>query len=452
MRLWIFLFLLSPWPTFALTEDEVIKSVLDHFPLIEEAELKLSSSEQEVLAAEGAFDHKLKFKSRNRIEDKYDNQYFETILERQTSLKGINLVTGHRQGLGHFPGYDKKYKTSGAGEIFAGLSIPLLRNFSTDEYRTNLKIKNIEKEQSKEQLKLKKMIYIHKALSLYYKWVLESQKLKINRGIYELAKSRHEMIEKKFKAGDLEQFKVIDNLRAIDKRASELLKNEIELNKVRVELSLYVRDEKGFPKNLTMDSDTELKLKKPEQVPTVKNELENPQLEILRMEIEKLQADRDFYEQSKLPGLSVELLGSKELSPNPAYDPRSLQVGVSFDFPLENRKAEGKTVSSLYKIGALKKQRDFLSQELQRQIHFFISASSQSKERWVISDREFVNTNKMADAEKKRWLQGASDLFIVNLREQDVADADIRRWSALYDYHQYVLDAKLFSASFLNSL
>jgi outer membrane protein TolC len=452
MRLLIFLFLLHPWPTFALTEDEVVKSVLDHFPLIEEAELKLSSSEQEVLAAEGAFDHKLKFKSRNRIEDKYDNQYFETILERQTSLKGINLVTGHRQGLGHFPGYDKKYKTSGAGEIFAGLSIPLLRNFSTDEYRTNLKIKNIEKEQSKEQLKLKKMIYIHKALSIYYKWVLESQKLKINRGIYELAKSRHEMIEKKFKAGDLEQFKVIDNLRAIDKRASELLKNEIELNKVRVELSLYVRDEKGFPKNLTMDSDTELKLKKPEQVPTVKNELENPQLEILRMEIEKLQADRDFYEQSKLPGLSVELLGSKELSPNPAYDPRSLQVGVSFDFPLENRKAEGKTVSSLYKIGALKKQRDFLSQELQRQIDFFISASSQSKERWVISDREFVNTNKMADAEKKRWLQGASDLFIVNLREQDVADADIRRWSALYDYHQYVLDAKLFSASFLNSL
>lgn len=53
----------------------------------------------------------------------------------------------------------------------------------------------------------------------------------------------------------------------------------------------------------------------------------------------------------------------------------------------------------------------------------------------------------MAEAEKSRWMQGASDLFIVNLREQDVADVDIRRWSALYDYHQYLLDAKLFSAS-----
>jgi hypothetical protein len=56
----------------------------------------------------------------------------------------------------------------------------------------------------------------------------------------------------------------------------------------------------------------------------------------------------------------------------------------------------------------------------------------------------------MANAEKKRWLQGAADLFIVNLREQDTADADVRRWTTLYDYFQSILDAKLYSATLLN--
>ena len=56
----------------------------------------------------------------------------------------------------------------------------------------------------------------------------------------------------------------------------------------------------------------------------------------------------------------------------------------------------------------------------------------------------------MAEAEKNRWSQGAFDLFVVNLREQDVADVDIRRWTALYDYHQYHLDARLFSGKILD--
>lgn len=162
MKILLSLLLLS-FEAQALTEQDVIKSVLTNFPLIQEAELKAKSAIGELTSAEGAFDHKLVFKSRNRIEDKYDNQYFETTLERQTAFGGTSLVAGHRQGLGHFPAYDGKYRTSGAGEIFAGLSFPILRNFKTDEYRTNLQIKQIENKQADLEAQLKKMIYIHKA-------------------------------------------------------------------------------------------------------------------------------------------------------------------------------------------------------------------------------------------------------------------------------------------------
>jgi outer membrane protein TolC len=434
----------------ALTEKEIVKSVLTYFPLIQEAQLKAESAKGELTSAEGAFDHKLVFKSRNRIEDQYDNQYFETTLERQTTWGGTNLMAGHRQGSGTYPAYDGKYNTSGAGEIFAGLSVPILRNFKTDEFRTNMKLKKIDKDQADLQLELKKMTYLHKALTLYYKWILETQKLKINKNILVLAKNRQQMIEEKFKAGDIERFKVVDNQRAIDKRSGELIKNEIELNKIRAELAIYVRDETGGPVLIPLESNPEFILQKQEHLDFSSDISQNPQLKILKMEIEKIHLEVAFFDQSKLPGLNLELVGAKELSANAAYDPESLQVGVKFDFPLENNKAEGKSVAYNYKLKAMEKNEQYLEAELFQQLSFFSKASADSKLRWEVTSKEFDGANKMAVAEKSRWAQGASDLFLVNMREQDVADVDTRRWTALYDYHQYHLDARLFSGIILS--
>jgi cobalt-zinc-cadmium efflux system outer membrane protein len=178
----------------------------------------------------------------------------------------------------------------------------------------------------------------------------------------------------------------------------------------------------------------------------------NPQLKILTMEREKLKLEVDLMEQSRLPRLNIELLGAKELSANAAYDPESLQVGFKFDFPLENRKAEGKTIAYRNKMSALEKNNQFLESEILQQLSFFIKASSDSKSRWEITNKEFEGAKKMAEAEKSRWTQGASDLFTVNLREQDMADVEIRRWTALYEYHQYHLDARLVSGKIIENI
>lgn len=433
---------------FSITEQDVITSVLKHYPLVLEAELKQTASESEVESALGEFDHKLKFKSRNRLEDKYDNQYFETVIQRQLPVAGIELLAGHRQGRGHFPAYDGKYKTSGAGEVFAGLSVPLLRNRSTDNYRTNLRLSEIDRDQSKAELKLKKIMSIHKALSLFYKWVLETQKLKINKEILELAQDRQKMMTKKYLAGALEKIKIVDNQRAIDKRSSEVIKGEIEVNKIKAELGIYLRNKDGEPMALVESISPETVLIHEEQFPVFNNSVSNPQVDILKLEKEKLLVSYQFNDQSKLPGLNVDVLGAKELSANAAYDPESLQLGISFDFPLENRKFGGKSTALTYKMQALERRKELLNLELQRMFEFYIEAAKKSFNRWNLTNSEFEKTKKMAFAEKVKFEQGGADLFVVNLREQDVADVDIRRWTALYEYHQYVLDARLFSASF----
>lgn len=430
---------------FALSEDEIRASVVKNFQLVQEAELKFEASKAEVTAAEGEFDTKLAFKSRNRIEERYDNNYIESTLSKNTGIQGISLLVGHRQGLGHFPAYDGKYQTSAAGEMFAGISIPLLRNFSTDESRSNLEIARLEKKQAEESLRLKQNISIHKALSLYYKLVLEEKKFQIRKSILELAMSRTEMLEKKHKSGDIERVKLIDNQRSIAKRRDELLKSEIDIQSLRAVFSLYLpnRPLETFLTTEVFNPDQNLEVNAPLLPPKLEPET-LPQVSILQAEKKKMEILERLYEQQRLPGLGLDVLGAKELSANEPYDPERLQVGVSFDYPLENRKATGKSVAQSYKLKALSKQNEYTINELSRSYDYSLRAITLGKQRLSNVSEEVKNSLKMAQAEKVRWNQGSSDLFIVNLREQDVADAEIRKWTAYTDIKQAIIDAKLF--------
>ena len=115
---------------------------------------------------------------------------------------------------------------------------------------------------------------------------------------------------------------------------------------------------------------------------------------------------------------------------------------------LTYKKLCGVSVASLYKYKAYERQRIFTFQELTRYYDLTLLAIEIGHRRWEITNREFENSLTMAGAEKKRWLQGATDLFIVNLREQDTAESDVKRWTTLYEYFQSTLDAKLYSATF----
>lgn len=435
---------------FAVTEQDITDSVLKNFPLIEQASMKFEATAGEVTEARGNFDHKLKFKSRNKIEDKYDNQYFETILHKQTPYKGLELFAGHRQGTGTFAPYDGKYATSSAGEIFAGLALPLLRSFQTDEARLAYDLSQLRKNLAEAELELKKNIYLHKGLSLYYKWLYTNQKLQIRESVLKIAEERQKMLEKKFAAGDIEKLKLTDNLRSIMKRNDELEKARIEWQQTRTLLELYYRDEKG--KSIILGRDV---FPTPD-IRRVARFNENPeilpQLRIIESEVKMKMSEIKFAEQSRLPGLQVELLGAKELSPNQPYDPDRIQVGVSFDLPLENRKAEGKTVSSEYEYRALLKEKEYFLQSMRQQLTYANDAIEMTQKRWELTTNEFETTKSLARAERIKWNQGASDLYIVTLREQDAAEAEIKRWDVWYEYHQYLLDAKLYSGNLVTRM
>jgi outer membrane protein, heavy metal efflux system len=435
--------------TIGLTEERVRESVLQHFPLLEEAAAKVEATRNEIIAAQGDFDTKVKFKSNNNYEDYYESKYIESSVEKMLPVGGLTIYGGHRQGRGTFATYEQKMNTSTAGEVFAGLVLPILRNRAVDRVRLNNEFARIDNEIARRELLVKKNMYIHKGLSVYQKWKFSYLKLQTIRGLLKIAEDRHDMLERMYRAGNVEQIKVTDNLRSINKRKDELVKGQMEFEAISAELSLFLRDAQGNPMDPAKLVPASLGYQPRPLVPQIRLDT-LPQLNILDMMIERNRQLNEFYENQALPALNVEALAARELAPNsPRLTQDRMAIGLGFEYPLENRKARGGSVATSYKRIALEKQRFWLGNEFGANFDRTQMIVRQASERTRLTSQELEFAKTLAEAERRRWRQGDSDLFIVALREQDAADVEVRLWGAHYEYEQANLDAQLFSAAFI---
>ena len=431
-----------------LTADAVARSVLANFPLVAEAENKSVAAREKAAAATGEFDTKLKVKSANRTDSKYEYAHLETSLEKLLPFQGVTLFAGHRQGLGQIPAYTGKYETSSAGELFAGLSVPLLRNRGVDAARIERTVSSLEAEVATVDVRLKKNGYVYKALSTYQKWKLIHRKLRIYGALLRLAEDRQQMLEKRVRAGDLEKLKLTDNQRSINKRKDELLAVRQDLEGVNAVLGLYVRTPDGDPRDLK-DVVPDDGTPQPQDLSFGDDVWQNPQLVSIDRQLEQTRREKDFGRNQMLPQLNLEASTTRDLDPADKYDRARVQVGVSFEYPLENHKGRGKRAAAGAKRIAMELQKRYVHNELvnilkrsEAQIHL-------ATERSKVLTLELDNARTLAEAERRRWYHGDSDLYIVALREQDVADTEAKLYTAYYDFEQLRLDAQLSLAKFV---
>lgn len=408
----------------SLRFENVQSIVSARMPLIMEAIEKRRAAEGELESQEGAFDHKIKFKSMNQIEDKYDNQVFETKLERQTPWMGSRMFVGHRQGNGVFAAYDGKYETSSLGELFAGVDVPLLRDRSIDEFRLNRLKAYIGVQKAEAEVQQKRLDILFKAAQVFWKWTMAGQKLRILESWVKQAEERQKFLEKKVKAGDTSEIKLTDNRRTLLKRQADLVKVRRDFEMASAELALYINRTPDISEVKTeiklSDDDIDLPPK------AVRDQL--PPFKLVKLEEEILEQEREFAISQQLPDLRLAVEGARDVgvqSQAPGGQDQ-LRVGLMIEIPLENRKGKGKRTEVAGKKAALNYRREWLEREWQARIKQNAQALTTTRQQLELQQSEVSDTSKMAKAELTRFNQGDSDIFFVNIREQDQAEAQIR--------------------------
>jgi outer membrane protein TolC len=434
-----------------LAVEEVLTSVEVHFPLILAALEEIEIARGQVLKARGNFDTSLKAKGKIEPEGFYETERLDVWIEQPTQLWGTTFMGGYRIGTGDFAVYDGEAKTNSGGEYRAGVSVPLLQGGRIDPSRVELWRSRIELEKAEPVILQKRLEATRKAANSYWKWVAAGQKRAITLRLLGLARDRQQQVELAVAEGELAEINLVENRRLIVERESNLVRAERALQQAAILLSLYLRDAEGRP---LVPTDVML----PGEFPAprspdktlVSGDVQvamgrRPEVRAIELEIEALELELDLARNAMLPSLDLGLFASQDVGSavNDPDDkePFELEALVRFSLPLQRRKPRGTQQSLEGKINKLQREASFARDLVATDVQDAASALTQSWQRLAQARENVVLADRLEQAERLQLEAGQSDLFRVNLREQQTAlaaaslvDVLAEHFMALTDY------------------
>lgn len=411
-----------------LSFDDVMTSVETHFPLILAAQTEIEAARGRALSAAGAFDTQLSAKGTTEVEGFYETDRLDVELSQPLRLGGARVFGGYRIGRGDFAIYDGKAKTDDGGEFRMGVGLPLLQGREIDPRRVAEWRALIDLERADPLIDRKRLEATLKAAETYWKWVAAGRLRDIAKLVLGLAEDRQAQIEFAAEEGELAPLDVIDNERLIVDRRSKLVAAERKLQEAAITLSLFLRDETGRPRVPSPDAlPPDFPEPRPPAALLVPDDVERaldlrPELRAVELELAKLDLEVDLTRNKLLPKLDVEVFASQDVGAtvNTPDDkgPFEVGAGLRFGVPLQRRGARGKLRELDAKISKQRRELQYAREVVQADVLDAVSALRQNWDRLGQARENVRLANELAVAERVRVDAGESDLFRLNVREQ----------------------------------
>lgn len=440
----------TPSDELLLTFKEYLGYVKRFHPIAKQAELTVSVGEANLLRSRGAFDPKINV-DYNRKEFK-DTEYFDQL---NTTFKiptwyGIELKANFEQNSGDF--LNPEGFVPDDGLYSAGISASLLRGLLMNERMADLKAAKFFREQTKADRDILVNQVLFDAAIAYFNWLRAYQEAEIYNNFLENAQVRFQGIRQSALAGDIAAIDTIEAKIAVENRKLSLEQANLELFKKRLEVSnfLWINDvpvelqEEVIPDtNPVLDIDTSFETM---GLTLDQFTLDNhPKLRSLNFKIEALDVDRRLKANKLLPRLDANynfLTETPEIARS--LNTYNYKGGINFELPLFLRKERGDLRLAKFKVQDA--QFDLKNEEIVIQnkvIAVFNALESFSRQNELIST--IVQDNRvLLSAEERKFSFGESSLFLINTRERNLINAELKSIEVQNKY--YETKAKLFNS------
>ncbi len=433
-------FLFFCHPLLAITPEQVVQSSLNHFPKVIQAVQNFEIESSKLTEAKGTFDGSIKGKVNARTDGFYDGDAYEVSVEKPIPYFNSKVFGGRRHGFGQFPSYEGKNETLSDGEDFVGLSISLLRDSLIDQNRYNIRYLEQSREQANYDLDLVKINVQTMALKAYWTWYAKGHELKVYRSILDLAQTRDKQLRKRIKAGDLAQIYASENKQYILKRQAQVYQKQMEFQEANFYLSLFYRDSKGEPQSVSEAELPDFKsanLPKLENTSELVNQAMNSNLELKKLASQKKQAELDIQlgRNNFLPSVDLSYEWSQDRGAGPtSLSQEENRVMLNLEVPFEYRKGRGKLRAGKAKMKRIDTQEKWTNENIKVSSFTLSTKLNSFAEIFQLTAGQVELSEKLALAERKKFNRGASDLILVNIREENVADAKIKNLSTFLQY------------------
>lgn len=419
--------------------DEVKASVEAHDPRIRQAIEKLRAAEGKTMEARGAFDPRIEGDAKVVTGAYYDLRSADAELRQPTTLWGSEIYFGYRVGLGvneRWPTYRDDQTLSG-GEVRAGVEVPIWRGGLIDADRAKRERAINLQDVADRGLSAVRLDLELAAARAYWEWVAAGQNLEVAEELLALAEERDRQLRRRFAAGSIAEFDVVDNERILIERKAFLVGAERAFEKAGFGLSLFLRDELGAP--VFVD---------PERVPDHVDLDEAGDLAVGPALQRVLMCHPEVKEaESALAAVEVDIrLAKNELAPeieaffeysrdigqltNTDLDftlPGNVfEVGVQLSMPLIFRTERGRAAAAQAEAEQKREALRWVTDKLRARTQDAASAVLAAQERAALNGEVVETAAELAEGERRRFEVGASNLIFVNLREQQAAVARMR--------------------------
>jgi len=416
----------------ALQLAEVLRSVDQHYPLLRAVLQERAIAAGGELAAEGAFDLKLRSGAALQPEGYYENYTSDSLLEQPTTIWGTKLFAGYRIGRGRFPIYEGGRETETGGEFRAGLAVPLLRDGPIDERRADLRKAEIDVAAAEPKILTERIEFTRQATRVYWKWVAAGQQVEVARRLLAVAQDRQTQITGRVERGALPRIDLADNERLIVSRDVKVIEAGLIERRAAIDLSLFLRDRRGEPVIVSRDR---LPAAFPaEERPDPRRLADdvalgldrNPVLQEIAFQRARMDVDRRLARNALLPRLDVEVRVSQDVGAPTARDdkdPAQMQAFLGFELPLQRREAKGQLAQVDARLLQIDAERRFTTDKVTAAIKSAFVTLETAYAQLARAKENLALALRLQAAEERKLELGTSNLIDVNIREVQAADA-----------------------------
>lgn len=436
----------------SLELDDVLASSRRFAPAILEAMANARAADGRVLASEGAFDLLFSGEGFSRLTGFYDGTYVQGKAIQPLGNNGGQIEASYRASRGSFPVYEDYSFTDRLGELKVRGVFALLRDRHIDDRRFGQRNALIERDIAGLDALMVAIGVQQRAIQAYGQWVAAGQQVRIYRDLLALAEDRQDGIRRQVQLGARAAILLTENQQNLLRRKSLLVTAERDLANAAQRLSLFWRDDNGRPRVATAAN-------LPRALPVL-NPVKDadpatilarrPDIKLIEQRLEQGEARLELERNRLLPSLRLfgEMgndFGEQGLGGR-SRDGFETVVGFTFSVPLQNRAAKGQVATAEAQIAALEWRRRQSEEQIVAEVEQLATNLSAAEQLARLARDEEVQAEKLASGERRLFQAGASDFFLVNLREDAAANAAIRRLDAEFRLTQARADLVAVSA------
>ena len=429
-----------------LTLDNVLKSVLLSYPLLQAVERERGIAAGKLTSAMGAFDTKVNMAGQSLAPGTYENYRSDFGFSQQFMTGGISAFGGFRTGFGDFPTYNLGQKTANAGEWRGGLNIPLARDREIDRARASRAQAALDVSLAEPTIERSRLDYMKSAARTYWNWLGSGERYAATERLLDLATERDKQLSLKVNSGIVANIERVDNQQNIALRNGLIVQADRALQQSSIELSLYHRNESGQPllarrsRLSPVPAPVEPTIELYEQS-IARASSARPEFQRLSLQREKLLVERKLAVNQTLPGIDGQLMGNQDagygkspLSGPNGLDRQVLQAALVFQMPVQRRDAFGKIQTLDSQLTQLNRQLSYAGDQVRAEVQDAFSLLERAYEFHEQSKHRLELARLVALAEREQLRLGRSDVLRVTLREQAKFEAELAEVNARQEY------------------